>query len=517
MQNDYMIEILKRYEAQEVRIEELEAENGALRNENQELREEIKNLGEKCAELERRMEERIEKAVAAATAALYVQLREREKEIERLKAKIGKDSTNSSKPPSTDVMGKKVRNNRERSEREVGGQPGHKGHTLRVPNNLSELAEQGKIKLKIEDHTNGATEYVTSYTVGIETQVVWTEHRHKAGTRVTYVQYDASVKAFCVLLTEGEFVSIERTSEILELITNGQIAPSIGTIRNYIEESTAGSMPRYGELGQEILNSGIVHTDETPVRCTERLEIDDKGKESLETAKGKTFQVFIRVYSTLRAAYYTLNAHKGDAGIMRDGILATFLGILCHDHDKKLYKYGTQHGACNAHLLRDLKGLAELWQVEWANKFRKLLVNMNEYKKTDIASCKSPPVGCRQTDYEKFSETWDALLQEGTAALVLLPEGSFRYNELRRMIARLTNFKQEYMLFLQNYSVHFTNNLAERDLRHCKTKQKVSNSFRSWKGALNYVIIWSIIASAKNKILISLMLSLILSLLRLFP
>ena len=158
-----------------------------------------------------------------------------------------------------------------------------------------------------------------------------------------------------------------------------------------------------------------------------------------------------------------------------------------------------KHGTCNAHLLRDLKGLAELWQVDWANKFRKLLLDMNEYKKTDIESCKSPPVGCSQSDYEKFSETWDALLQEGTSVLVLLPEGSCRHNELRRMITRLTNFKQEYMLFLQNYSVPFTNNLAERDLRHCKTKQKVSNSFRSWKGALNYVVIWSIIASAKKQ------------------
>jgi hypothetical protein len=235
MQNEYMIEIQKRYEAQEVRIEELEAENGAMRSENGAMREEIKNLGEKCRELERRMEEGIEKAVGEATAALYAQIREMEKEIEKLRGKTGKDSTNSSKPPSTDGKGKKERNSREKSEREVGGQPGHKGHTLIVPENLLELSEQGKIKLKIEDHTNGASKYVRSYTVGIETVVVWTEHRHKPGTRVTYVQYDASVKAFCVLLTEGEFVSLERTSEILELITNGQIAPSIGTIRNYIE------------------------------------------------------------------------------------------------------------------------------------------------------------------------------------------------------------------------------------------------------------------------------------------
>ena len=496
MVSEYHEQILKRCEEQKLRIEELEGENRALR-------EEVEYLREKCNELERTLEERIgaavSQAVAAATAPLYAQITERDNEIVRLKAIISKDSSNSSKPPSTDGMGKKVSNNRERSERKTGGQPGHKGYALKVPNNLSELAEQGKIKLKVEDHTNGASEYITSYTIGIETQVVWTEHRHMPGTRVTYAQYDESVKALCVLLTEAEFVSLERTSEILELITNGQIAPSVGAIRNFIEESATGAASRYEELRQEIVNSEIVNTDETPVRCTERLEIDKEGKGSLETANGKTFKVFIRVYSTLKATFFTLNAHKGDAGVLRDGILASFLGILCHDHDIKLYKYGTKHGTCNEHLLRDLKGLAELWNVNWANKFRTLLFVMNEHKKTDIANSKSPPGGCSQTAYEKFSENWDTLVREGAAELAQMPKDSYRRNELRKMVARLTNFKKEYMLFLQNYAVPFTNNLPERDLRHCKTKQKVSTSFRSWKGTFNYVVIWSIIASAKKQ------------------
>jgi len=489
MLSNYQVQLQKQCEEQKQRIENLESENLALR--------------EKFKELERTLEGRIaaavEQAVAAATSGLYRQLTERENEIERLKAIIGKDSSNSSKSPGADGMGKKAVNNRERSWRKAGGQPGHKGNGLKVPDNLTELAEQGKIKFKVEDHTNGATEYVTSYTVGIETVVAWTEHRHMPGTLVTYAQYDASVKALCVLLAEAEFVSLGRTAEILELVTNGQIAPSEGAIRNFIEESASGAAARYEELRREVQNSEVVNTDETPVRSTERLETDDNGKERFETAKGKTFKIFIRVYSTLKAAFFTLNAHKGDAGVLLDGILASFSGILCHDHDIKLYKYGSKHGTCNEHLSRELKGLAELWQIDWANKFRTLLFAMNEHKKTDITGNISPPGGCSQTAYEKFSENWDALVQEGATVLGQMPKGSYRRNELRKMIARLTNFKYEYMLFLQNYSVPFTNNLAERDLRHCKTKQKVSTSFRSWKGALNYVVIWSIIASAKKQ------------------
>jgi len=413
---------------------------------------------------------------------------------------MGKDSSNSSKPPSSDGMGKKLVNNREKSNRKAGGQSGHKGHTLKVPDNLSELAEQGKIEFKVEDHTDGASEYVTSYTVGIEVKAVWTEHRHLPGTRVTYVQYDPSVKAFCVLLTEAEFVSLERTSEILDLITDGQLSPSIGTIRNFIEESATGAASAYEAIKQEIQNSEVVNTDETPIRSTERKEIDKEGNGTLETAKGKTFKIFIRVYCTLYATFFTLNAHKGDAGILLDGILANFLNILCHDHDSKLYKYGKKHGTCNEHLSRDFKGLVELWKIDWGEKFRALLYEMNDHKKADTeAGGTSPPFGCSQPVYEIFSKRWDALVNEGRAELALMDPESKRYHELRKMINRLTKFKENHMLFLQYYIVPFTNNLAERDLRHSKTKQKVSNAFRSWKGALNYVVIWSIIATAKKK------------------
>jgi len=509
MSGDYYGQILKQSEAQLQTIEKLaaenqalqaenrtlQAENRALQSENLALREEIQSIQANFIKLERTLDERI----SEATAPLFAQIAEKDNEITRLKAIIGKDSSNSSKPPSTDGMGKKVPNNRDKSGRKPGGQPGHKGHTLDVPDNLAELAEQGKIKFKVEDHTNGSPEYVKSYTVGIEIQVVWTEHRHLPGTLVPHVQYDPSVKALCVLLTEAEFVSIERTSEILGLVTNGQIEPSAGAIRNFIEESAKGAASKYDEIRQVILNSAIVNTDETPIRTTERLETNKSGKEWFETAKGKTFNVFIRVYCTLSHTFYTINAHKGDLGVLRDGILSFFNGILCHDHDIKLYKYGKKHATCNEHLSRDLKGLADLFHVNWAGKFRSFLYEMNNHKKSDHKSGSSPPDGCAQPAYKHFSERWDALVKEGTVKLAQMTTGTYVYNELRKMIARLTKYKEEHMLFLSNYAVPFTNNLAERDLRHCKTKQKISTSFRSWKGALNYVVIWSTIASAKKQ------------------
>jgi transposase len=50
------------------------------------------------------------------------------------------------------------------------------------------------------------------------------------------------------------------------------------------------------------------------------------------------------------------------------------------------------------------------------------------------------------------------------------------------MVNRLRDYKAAYMLFIEDYNAPFTNNQAERDLRPCKTKQKVSGCFRSWRG-----------------------------------
>ncbi|MGL5512018.1 MAG: IS66 family transposase, partial [Sporomusa sp.] len=68
-----------------------------------------------------------------------------------------------------------------------------------------------------------------------------------------------------------------------------------------------------------------------------------------------------------------------------------------------------------------------------------------------------------------------------------------------RMTNRLTKHKDNYMLFIRNYTAPFTNNQAERDLRHCKTKQKISGCFRSWHGVLDYCKLRSFLGTAKKR------------------
>jgi transposase len=63
--------------------------------------------------------------------ALFEQVEALLVRVEMLEAQASKNSSNSSKPPSSDGLGKKTRSLRESSGKPVGGQAGHKGTTLK--------------------------------------------------------------------------------------------------------------------------------------------------------------------------------------------------------------------------------------------------------------------------------------------------------------------------------------------------------------------------------------------------
>ena len=54
-------------------------------------------------------------------------------------------------------------------------------------------------------------------------------------------------------------------------------------------------------------------------------------------------------------------------------------------------------------------------------------------------------------------------------------------------------------MFLKNFLVPFDNNQAERDVRHMKTKIKVSGCFRTPRGAKAFAKINSFLSSAKKQ------------------
>ena len=69
--------------------------------------------------------------------------------------------------------------------------------------------------------------------------------------------------------------------------------------------------------------------------------------------------------------------------------------------------------------------------------------------------------------------------------------GAPKKGEMRSLLERLRDRKQQILRFAEDWRIPFTNNAAEQDIRFSKVKLKVSGSFRTKRGAEEYADIMS--------------------------
>ncbi len=492
MGGHYERDIFRQLEELTEKNEQLKQENQELRRENRQLRKENARLEKRLEILEATMEDRISKAVEAAvakaTAPMLEMIAKKDKEILRLKGQIEKDSSNSSKPTSSNGF-KKVPNNREKSGRKQGGRTGHKGTKLKIPENPDELVEQGVAEHSIISDVQDGEAYVSDWIVDIKVRVVYTEHRRRAG-KLPKIEYGPEVKTLAVYLSMVGLIALKRLSQFFEEITRGFVVASKGTLASF-NHNAAQSITLDEEI-QDLLNGRVIHVDETPIKTSERPNEDGE----LETSTRTTYSVYIRTYSNKKTTVLMAASRKTEKSVINDNILPHFHGIVSQDHETKFYRFGDSHATCGAHLTRELKGLAELYMLPWAEKVRKFFIKMNQKKNNDVHRKKT---ACGPGLLRQFETHYDKLAGDGKTLLDKMPPKAFVYDRLRRMVNRFADYKNSYLLFIRGYEAPFTNNEAERDLRPCKTKQKISECFRSWQGVLDYCKIRSFLATSKKR------------------
>jgi transposase len=420
-----------------------------------------------------------------------------EKRIMALEEQLKKNSRNSDKPPSSDGLKRQIKNSRPKSSRKKGGQKGHRGHTLEMVDRPHHILHHS-IKECSRCHgllcDSEVIEYKKRQVFDIPPLMLEvTEHQAEVkkcphcGTINTAafpaeiaqaVQYGPRIKSFSVYLMQYQLLPSQRTTELLEDIFSHPI--SEGTLYNWNQAAYHALENTEAEIKQQLIQSSINHFDETGFFCQNKLN-------------------WLHVVSNSGLTYYSAHPKRGKEAMDTINILPQYKGKAVHDFWNSYLKYDCEHIICNAHLLRELTALSEFQNHKWPSQIIELLLSIK--KRVE----QSPPQknSLDPMTLHKFEREYDNLVLKG---FLLNPihdkknskRGRPKQTKATNLLIRLKEYRSNILAFMYDFRVPFTNNLAERDLRMVKVKQKISGTFRSQEGASFFCRIRGFISTVKK-------------------
>ena len=421
--------------------------------------------------------------------------------IAELERRVGLNSANSGKPPSSDGLKKpsRTRSLREASGKKPGGQKGHPGQTLcrsETPNTtihhfppacdgcgaaLNEGTATGFTARQVFDLPEPQPLLVTEHrahrclcaSCGARTQAAFPE-----GVTAP-VQYGERIAAFVLYLLHYQLLPEKRLAALMADLFNVRLASA--TIAR-VSRDAARRFQGFAETARDqVAAAPVKHLDETGFRIG-----------------GKT--QWLHVACTFLLTFYRVSAKRGS-------LLANVVGIAVHDHWKPYYTLaGVTHALCNAHHLRELQALIDIEKEAWAGKMRCLL--RRACHAANLARERGVALNPRLIAL--FKRRYDTLLTEGfthheaqppliSASVQTKRRGRAPRRTGHNLLSRLRDRKPDVLRFLTDPDVPFTNNLAERDGRMMKLRQKISGGFRSVEGAEDFAIIRSLISTARKQ------------------
>ena len=448
-----------------------------------------------------REENRLLKALVAQLLPLQEQLAQAQARIKELEEPLAQDSRTSSKPPSSDGLGRLPRRGRHPSGKRPGGQAGHTGHTLvmveppdeviphrpavcrqcgedlsPVPGRVVErrqVLDVPDIRLMAHEHQLEAIccPNCQSTTLGSFPEVVSAP-----------VQYGPHVQALAVYLHQGQLLPTARTCEALAAMCGCHL--SEGTLLAWSELAAERLGPTVERIAELIAASPLQHGDETGIRIYGMLH-------------------WLHVNSTPFLTHLAWHESRGRQAMDEIGIWPRFHGRGMHDRFVSYDGYACAHSVCGAHLGRDCAGVAEQDEQQWASEMQDFLLNLHDAcEEWRLRQMSAVPAIERDDWVAHYFE----ILAMGYAAQAPPPasgagagKGRPKQSKAKNLLDALMARAEQVLALLDDLRIPFTNNQAERDLRWAKVQQKISGTFRSAAGATTFCRIRSYLSTMQKQ------------------
>ena len=416
-----------------------------------------------------------------------------------LRRRLGSNSKNSSKPPSSDGLDKPPPTSmRGRSGRKPGKQPGTSGTTLsqvavpdeQVPHFPAVCDGCGD---GLDPAAGPAADPVIRQVFDVaEVRVRVTAHllhvlacagcgartRAAAPAGVTGpAVYGPMVTMLAAYLAAQHHIPVARIVEILADLAGIEVSP--GWVMTACARMAASVEPANEAIKDAIAAAPVAHFDETVTRVAGRNH-------------------WLHAAATGRLTAYHIDEHgRSIASMTAFGILPRFTGVAIHDAYSGYDTFTTAtHALCNAHILREATGIGEFDALARADGWTEHLINLlgdahrwvTHWRAQDHTSL--PPF-----KLDDLSARYDLLVER---ALTLHQPRSGKQTPARNLALRLRDRKTEFLRFATDFTVGFSNNVAEQAVRMIKSKTRVSGGFRTLKGAQTFLAIRGYISTIRK-------------------
>lgn len=421
-----------------------------------------------------------------------------------LKARLSASSRNSSRPPSSDGLGKKPvdddpaqrakrRSLRRSSGKKQGGQKGHDGSRLEraeVPDRMVEhtperCEECGSDLQDAEPVEGGESRQVFDIPDRRLLEVV--EHvagrrrcrcghvncgAFPAGVNAPTV-YGPRIRAAGVYLHVFQHLPYDRACRALEDLFGAAV--STGTLAGWVAAAAAGLTGFDGQLKDLLAAGEVCHFDETGARIAGRLG-------------------WIHSASTEKLTRYSAHQRRGSEAIDDAGVLPVFSGVAVHDGWVPYRNYqDCEHGLCNVHHLRELQAAIEAGFF-WPVAMSCLLLDTRALVAEAVAEGRDRLSAQQLQD---LADSYQAVIEIAQAEH---PDPNIKgaKTKAHNLLLRLERHQADVLRFAHDFRTPFGNNQAEQDIRMVKLQQKISGCWRTTKGAERFLKIRSYLSTARK-------------------